>query len=64
MQNPALAFLPIVLAGLALTSCSTSDIRSDQFTLKVRDPTVAVEAQADPNAEPGVISHSPIVPQP
>ena len=64
MQNPALAFLPMILAGLAITSCSTSDIPSDRFNLEVRDPTAVVETQADPNAEPGVNSHNPIVPQP
>jgi hypothetical protein len=64
MRIPALALLPIVLAGLAIASCSTSGSPRDQFNLEVRDPTAAVEAQADPNAEPGVTSPNAIVPQP
>ena len=64
MRNSALVLLPLVLAGLAIASCSTPDIPNDQVNLEVRDPTAAVEAQADPNAEPGVNSQNPIVPQP
>lgn len=62
MRSPALTILPLVLIGLA--SCSTPVIPSDQVNLQVRDPTATVESQADPNAEPGVSSGNPIVPQP
>ncbi|MGF6228435.1 putative lipoprotein YmbA [Inquilinus ginsengisoli] len=64
MQTPVPAFIPMVLAALAITACSSPQVPSDRFNLSVRDPTAAVEAQADPNAEPGVNSSNPIVPQP
>jgi|GEM_PF-2823285 len=64
MRGPALTILPLVLAGLTLAACSTPVIPSDQVNLQVRDPTATVESQDDPNAEPGVNSDNPIVPQP
>lgn len=64
MRTPAPAFIPMILAALAIVSCSGPDIPGDQLKLEVRDPTAAVEAQADPNAEPGVNAPNPIVPQP
>jgi len=64
MRGPALAILPLVLAGLAMASCSTPVIPNDQVNLQVSDPTATVESQDDPNAEPGVNSDNPIVPQP
>ena len=64
MRSPALTILPLVLIGLAVVSCSTPSIPSDQVNLQVRDPTATVESQDDPNAEPGVSSDNPIVPQP
>jgi hypothetical protein len=64
MRSPALTILPLVLIGLAMASCSTPVIPSDQVNLQVRDPTATVESQDDPNAEPGVNSGNPIVPQP
>lgn len=64
MRTPAPAFIPMVLTVLAIASCSAPEIPGDQLNLEVRDPTAAVEAQADPNAEPGVNSPNPVVPQP
>ncbi|TSD86246.1 hypothetical protein FFK22_023620 [Mycobacterium sp. KBS0706] len=64
MRGPALTILPLVLAGLILASCSTPVIPGDKVNLQVRDPTTTVESQDDPNAEPGVNSDNPIVPQP
>jgi hypothetical protein len=64
MRTPAPAFIPIVLTPLAMASCSAPDVPRDQFNVEVRDPTAAVEAEADPNAEPGVNSPNPIGPQP
>ena len=64
MRSPALASVLMVLAGSAMASCSTPSIPGDRLALDIRDPTAAVEAQADPNAVPGVNSRIPIVPQP
>ena len=62
MRHPALAFLPIVLAGF-VAACSQDDLR-DEFNLSVHNPTPAAQQRTEPTSEPGVDPYNRVVPLP
>ena len=64
MQRQALAFIPVVLAGLAMAGCSVNEVPGDNFGLSVHNPTPAAQSRTQPDVQAGQDPYNRTIPQP
>jgi hypothetical protein len=64
MRRQALAFIPVVLTGLAMAGCSVNDVPGDSFGLSVHNPTPAAQSRTQPDLLPGQDPYNRTIPTP
>ncbi|WP_395677865.1 hypothetical protein [Inquilinus sp.] len=62
MRSPAI--LSVIVAGIALAACSSSQVPGDQFNVSVHNPTPAAQDRTAPAREPGDDLYNRVVPLP